>query len=192
MSKQLSMVVMLVLVGVVLLGCSTGLTRMGPGGVNPSMILTDVVYPNSLNPNMNYRVNMEFSDLEFLLAFFVKLVGFFSFCLFLGILVKRSAFALGFLIIWAILEQVIFGILGWKFVSWDAARTIKGFLPLESMARLIKEPATRLNAVQSVADQIGEQIDLNYHVQWYEFLLVAGWTSLFIYWSYVLLRKRDL
>ena len=30
-----------------------------------------------------------FSDLDYLLAFFVKLLGFFSFCLFLGILVKR-------------------------------------------------------------------------------------------------------
>jgi ABC-type transport system involved in multi-copper enzyme maturation permease subunit len=138
------------------------------------------------------ELSIVFSDLEFLLAFFVKLVGFFSFCLFLGILVKRSAFALGFLIIWAILEQAIFGILGWKFVSWDTASTIKGFLPLEGMARLIKEPVTRLNAVQSVADQIGEQIELNYHVHWYEFLLVLAWTALFVYWSYALLRKRDL
>jgi len=138
------------------------------------------------------ELSIVFSDLEFLLAFFVKLVGFFSFCLFLGILVKRSAFALGFLIIWAILEQVIFGILGWKFVSWDSARIIKGFLPLEGMARLIKEPVTRLNAVQSVADQIGEQIELDYHVQAYEFLLVMAWTALFVYWSYALLRKRDL
>jgi len=138
------------------------------------------------------ELSIVFSDLEFLLAFFVKLVGFFSFCLFLGILVKRSAFALGFLIIWAILEQVIFGILGWKFVSWDTARTIKSLLPLESMANLIKEPVTRLNAVQSVADQIGEKIELNYAVHWYEILLVLVWTALFVYWSYALLKKRDL
>ncbi len=138
------------------------------------------------------ELSIVFSDLEFLLAFFVKLVGFFSFCLFLGILVKRSAFALGFLIIWSILEQVIFGILGWKFVSWDTAKTIKSFLPLESMANLIKEPVTRLNAVQSVADQIGEKIELNYAVHWYEILLVLVWTALFVYWSYALLRKRDL
>ncbi|MDX1332627.1 MAG: ABC transporter permease subunit [Robiginitalea sp.] len=138
------------------------------------------------------ELSIVFSDLEFLLAFFVKLVGFFSFCLFLGILVKRSAFALGFLIIWAILEQVIFGILGWKFVSWDTAKTIKSFLPLESMANLIKEPVTRLNAVQSVADQIGEKIELNYAVHWYEILLVLVWTALFVYWSYALLKKRDL
>ncbi len=132
------------------------------------------------------------SDLEFLVAFFVKLVGFFSFCLFLGILVKRSAFALGFLIIWAILEQIIFGFLGWKFVSWDTAKIIKSFLPLESMANLIKEPVTRLNAVQSVADQIGEKIELNYAVHWYEILLVLAWTALFVYWSYALLKRRDL
>ncbi|TNF72983.1 MAG: ABC transporter permease [Bacteroidetes bacterium] len=138
------------------------------------------------------ELSIVFSDLEFLLAFFVKLVGFFSFCLFLGILVKRSAFALGFLIIWAILEQVIFGILGWKFVSWDTAKIIKSFLPLESMANLIKEPVTRLNAVQSVADQIGEKIELNYAVHWYEVLLVLAWTALFVYWSYALLKRRDL
>ncbi len=138
------------------------------------------------------ELSIVFSDLEFLLAFFVKLVGFFSFCLFLGILVKRSAFALGFLIIWAILEQVIFGLLGWKLVSWETARTLQSLLPLESMANLIKEPFSRLNAVQSVADQIGEKIELNYHVHWYEILLVLAWTALFVYWSYALLRRRDL
>ncbi len=138
------------------------------------------------------ELSIVFSDLEFLIAFFVKLVGFFSFCLFLGILVKRSAFALGFLIIWAIAEQVIFGLLGWKLVSWETAKVIKSFLPLESMSNLIKEPFSRLNAVQSVADQIGEQIELNYHVHWYEILLVLLWTALFIYLSYALLRKRDL
>jgi ABC-type transport system involved in multi-copper enzyme maturation permease subunit len=138
------------------------------------------------------ELSIVFSDLEFLLAFFVKLVGFFSFCLFLGILVKRSAFALGFLIIWSIVEQVIFGVLGWKFVSWETAKTIKSFLPLESMANLIKEPFTRLNAVQSVANQIGEKLELNYQVHWWEFLLVAAWTALFLYGSLALLKKRDL
>lgn len=35
-------------------------------------------------------------ELDFIFAYFLKLVAFFSFCLFLGVLVKRSAFALGF------------------------------------------------------------------------------------------------
>ena len=138
------------------------------------------------------ELSIIFSDLEYLLAFFIKLVGFFSFCLFLGIFVKRSAFALGFLILWAILEQLIFGLLGWKFVSWDTAKMIKGFFPLESMARLIEEPFSRLKAVQSVASQIGEEFSFDYQVHWYEILIVLCWTTIFIYWSYALLKKRDL
>lgn len=132
------------------------------------------------------------SDLEFLAAFFVKLVGFFTFCLFLGILVKRSAFALGFLILWMIVEQLLFGFLAWISASWDTAAAIKGLFPLQSMSNLIDEPFSRLNAVQSVAEQMGEKFDLDYHVHWYEILIVLGWTAIFAYGSYALLRKRDL
>ena len=66
------------------------------------------------------------------------------------------------------------------------------FFPLNSMFNLVKEPFTRLGAVQSVANQIGEEIALDYHVHWYEMLIVLGWTAIFIYLSYALLKKRDL
>ncbi|MEM8929487.1 MAG: ABC transporter permease, partial [Bacteroidota bacterium] len=138
------------------------------------------------------ELSIIFSDLEFVLAFFVKLVGFFSFCLFLGILVKRSAFALGFLILWQILEGIIRGLIRWKLFDGDTTERIMGFFPLQSMFNLIKEPITRLEAVQTVADQVGESIELNYYVNWYEFLIVTAWTLIFIYLSYALLKKRDL
>ncbi|MFH6601972.1 ABC transporter permease [Maribacter algicola] len=138
------------------------------------------------------ELSIIFSDLEFLLAFFVKLVGFFSFCLFLGILVKRSAFALGFLILWQIFEGFVRGMIRWKLFNEETTDTIMGFFPLNSMWNLIKEPVTRLEAVQSVADQVGEQIVLNYRTHWYEILIVLAWTAIFIYLSYVLLKKRDL
>jgi len=161
-----------------------------------ALISTVFVFVVSLILGLSYsdfnELPIIFSDLEFLLAFFVKLVGFFSFCLFLGILVKRSAFALGFLILWSIIEQVLFGILGWKFVAWDTANAIKGFFPLQSMSNLIKEPLTRLKAVQSIANEIGEQVTLNYHVHWYEIIIVLCWTAIFVYLSYALLKKRDL
>src|SRR5210317_1408848 len=51
------------------------------------------------------------SDLEYLLAFFIKLVGFFSFGLFLGILVKRSAFAVGAMLVWVMIEGFANGML---------------------------------------------------------------------------------
>lgn len=138
------------------------------------------------------ELSIIFSDLEFLLAFFVKLVGFFSFCLFLGVLVKRSAFALGFLILWQVFEAIVRGVLRWKFFDGETTDAIMGFFPLNAMWNLLKEPFSRLGAVQSVANQIGEQIALNYSVHWYELLIVLLWTALFVYLSYALLKKRDL
>lgn len=161
-----------------------------------SLISTVFVFVVSLILGLIYsdynEIGIIFSDLQFLLAFFVKLVGFFSFCLFLGIFVKRSAFALGFLILWAIVEQIVFGLLGWKVMSWDAAKLVKDFFPLQSMTNLIKEPFTRLSAVQNIGQQIGENMRFDYQVYWYEFLVVIFWTLLFIYLSYALLKKRDL
>ncbi|QBA64653.1 ABC transporter permease [Muriicola soli] len=138
------------------------------------------------------ELSIIFSDLEFLLAFFVKLTGFFSFCLFLGVLVKRSAFALGFLILWQVFEGFVRGMIRWKLFDSETTDAVMGFFPLNSMFNLIKEPFSRLNAVQSVANQIGEKVSLNYQVHFYEILIVLAWTSIFVYLSYVLLKKRDL
>jgi ABC-type transport system involved in multi-copper enzyme maturation permease subunit len=161
-----------------------------------SLVSTLFVFIVSLILGIAYsdfnEVSIIFSDLEFILAFFVKLMGFFSFCLFLGILVKRSAFALGFLIIWQIFEGIARGLMRWKLFDGDTTDAVMGFFPLQSMFNLIKEPFTRLEAVQTVADQVGETISLNYHVHWYEILIVLCWTSIFIYFSYALLKKRDL
>lgn len=161
-----------------------------------SAISTLFVFAVSLVLGLVYsdfnEASIIFSEMEYLLAFFFKLLAFFSFCLFLGMLVKRSAFALGFLILWAILEQVIYGLMGWKLMSWETADKIKDFFPLEAMANLIKEPITRLSAVQNIGKQIGEDMVFDYQVHWYEFLIVMTWTLIFIYASYALLRKRDL
>lgn len=138
------------------------------------------------------ELSIIFSDLEFIVGYFVKLLGFFSFCLFLGIFVKRSAFALGFLILWLIVEQLLFGLIGWKFTSWDTAQKIKNFFPLESMQNLVDEPFTRLSAVKNLGNQIGEDLNFDYAVHWYEILIVLCWTATFIYLSYSLLKKRDL
>lgn len=138
------------------------------------------------------EISIIFSDLEFLVAFFIKLIGFFSFCLFLGILVKRSAFALGFLIIWQFLEGIIRGIIRWKLFDSNTTDIVMGFFPLQSMFNLIKEPITRLKTVQTIADQVGEKITLNYGVHWYEILIVLIWATIFIYSSYILLKSRDL
>jgi len=122
-------------------------------------------------------------ETQFLLAYFVKLVGFFSLCLFFG-----SAFALGFLFILYILEWVIFGLITWKSTP-DFAFKVKSFFPLESMYKLIDEPFRRI--VMTKFPEKNE-IAYDYAVHWYEIAIVLAWTALFVFLSYRLLKKRDL
>ena len=138
-----------------------------------------------------------FSDLDYLFAFFIKLLGFFSFGLFLGVLIKRSAFAVAAMIVWLIIESLIKGYLYWTFRNVktgidEAVNSIMQFFPLESMANLIKEPFTRLGAVKSVANQIGENFTKDYSVSLFNIAIVLIWTAIFVYSSYALLKKRDL
>jgi ABC-type transport system involved in multi-copper enzyme maturation permease subunit len=130
------------------------------------------------------------TDLEYLIAFFVKLVAFFSFGLFLGILVKRSAFAVGAMLVWFWIESFTKGMLYWKFDAM--VDNVMQFFPLEAMNNLIKEPFTRLGAVKTVAKQVGEDLSKDFSVQPKDILIVLIWTAIFIYASYVLLKKRDL
>ena len=73
------------------------------------------------------EVGIIFSHMEYLFAYFIKLVGFFSFCLFLGVLIKRSAFALAFLVILYILEWLVFWGAYEIFDSADKAFHVKNF-----------------------------------------------------------------
>ncbi len=137
-----------------------------------------------------------FSDLQYLLAFFIKLVGFFSLGLFFGILVKRSAFAIGAILVWLLAENIFKGYLYWAFRNNnntdETVNTIMQFLPLEALSNLIKEPFSKLNAIKTAAHQIGETITKSYDVELTTIAIVLTWTFIFIYSSYILLKKRDL
>ncbi len=134
------------------------------------------------------EAHLIFRETEYLLAYFVKLVGFFSLCLFLGMLVKRSAFALAFLFVLYILEWIIFGIMTWQ-INEDFAVKVQNFFPLKSMYKLIDQPFQRI-AISKAPN--GQDFLYDFAVHWYEIAIVVGWTALFIFLSYRLLKKRDL
>tara|TARA_B110000444_G_scaffold256959_1_gene294445 strand:+ start:7920 stop:8759 length:840 start_codon:yes stop_codon:yes gene_type:complete len=136
-----------------------------------------------------------FTDLEYLVAYAVKLFGFFAFCLFLSILIKKSAFALGFLALWQVIEGIIFGLMKWKLsdlIPQVSVENLFQFFPLNALGNLIKEPFSRLSAVQNIADKIGEGFTKDYSVSFLNIVIVLIWSGLFIYGSYLLLKKRDL
>ncbi len=139
------------------------------------------------------EIGIIFSGLQYIAAYFLKLVAFFSFCLFLGVLVKRSAFALGFLVVWQVVEWLAYGLMKWRlFRDTDVADHISRIFPLNAMANLIKEPFSRLGAIQSAATQLGESFTKSYEVGFLNVLIVLLWTAFFVYGSYFLLKKRDL
>ncbi len=139
------------------------------------------------------EIGIIFSGLEYIGAYFLKLTAFFSFCLFLGVMVKRSAFALGFLIVWQVIEWLAYSVMKWRiFRDSDIAESVAQFFPLEAMSNLIKEPFSRLGVVQTAATQLGESFTKGYSVGLLNVSIVLIWTGIFIYGSYVILKKRDL
>jgi len=157
-----------------------------------SLVATVLLFLISLLIGLYYssytEINIIFRETEYLLGYFLKLVGFFSFCLFLGMLAKRSAFALAFLFVDYILEWIIFGLITWK-GSYELAEKIQNFFPLKSMYNLIKQPIQRI-VMSKFPDKT--EIAYDYALHWYELVIVLSWTAIFVFLSYRLLKKRDL
>ena len=157
-----------------------------------SLISSLIIFIISLILGFVYSSYNEWSiimrGIEFIPAFFLKLVGFFTFCLFLSVLAKRSAFALAFLFIDFILEWILFGIIGWK-SNVDTAEKVQSFLPLTSMSNLIKQPFQRI-AMSKFPEK--NSLDYDYAVHFDATLIVILWTAIFIYSAYYLLKRRDL
>jgi hypothetical protein len=94
------------------------------------------------------------------------------------------------MLVWFWIESFTKGMLYWKFETM--VDNVMQFFPLEAMSNLIKEPFTRLGAVKTVAKQVGEDLSKDFSVQPKDIVIVLVWTAIFIYASYVLLKKRDL
>ena len=164
-----------------------------------ALISTLFVFVVSLTLGILYSDYNEFSiiisDLEYLFAFFIKLIGFFSMGLFFGILVKRSAFAVGAIFVWIILENIFKGYLFWSFKDAESPSKsvdfMMQFLPGEAISNLIKEPFSRLGAVKTFANTMGKTFG-KAEIEMSAILIVSVWTLIFIYLSYALLKKRDL
>ena len=157
-----------------------------------SFVSTILIFLITISIGLYYSSYNEFNiiiqETNFLLAYFIKLIGFFSLCLFCAMLLKKSAFALGFLFILYVMEWIIFGLIAWK-ANIDLAEKIQNFFPLKSMYKLIDQPFQRI-AMTKFPDKT--EMAYDYAVHGHEIIIVLGWTALFIFLSYRLLKKRDL
>ena len=139
------------------------------------------------------ELGIVFSEMEYILTYFVKLIGFFSFCLFIGVLIKRSAFAIGFIFVWFLVEKISYLTLKFDIFNRDPrVDQVYAFMPLESMSNLIVEPFTRLSVIKNIQTAVGDTNVKDYSVHFSSILVVLVWTTLFIFLSYKIIKKRDL
>ena len=164
-----------------------------------AILTTVIVFIASLILGLIYsdfdEPSIIFSQMGYLGAFFLAHLVFFCFCLFAGILVKRSAFALGFVFVWYIFEGILNLLAKGVDTFYDTHiyDWLSHILPLNAMSNLIKQPFTKIDLVESALNQITvEGMDFGYDIEWIDIASVCIWSTLFIYLSYALLKKRDL
>ncbi|WP_298115065.1 ABC transporter permease [Flavobacterium sp.] len=139
------------------------------------------------------EVAIVFSELDYLIAFFVELLGFFTICLFLGVLIKKSAFALGFLLVWKIFEGICYLVMKWLFFdTWEKAYEALGYFPLQSISNLLPDPWRRLSILKSAGNQAGFDMSYDYSIHYSSIAIVLAWTAIFVFLSHYIIKKRDL
>ena len=135
-------------------------------------------------------VGLIFTDLQYFLGFFIKLISFFSFGLFMGIWIKRSAFAIGALFILYIIEGIIGLFLSFS-LNKETTEFIKSIFPFNSSESLIPNPIPRLDFIKQASNQFGVIQEQNYSVPIFNVIISLLWSALFIYGAYALIKKRD-
>ncbi len=144
-----------------------------------------------LNYSTEISASLIFSDLDYFVAFFVKLLSFFSFGLFLGVLIKRSAFAIGGMVVWYIAEKIIGAVLYSNF-SNTTSEFITSILPLNSSEALIPNPFLRMDTLKTISAQMGTELGGDYSVPYMNVIVSFCWALIFAYGAFFLIKKRDL
>lgn len=126
--------------------------------------------------------------------YFIKLFSFFTFLMFLSILLKKSMFVFLSFFGWFIVESILAGVESFtkmRGVQGDLELAMKdkfffsNLLPLHSMSELIPNPMMRLK----FAEMMGGKYEFHYPVE--SLIACLIWTAVFIAGSYFLLKKRD-
>jgi len=136
-----------------------------------------------------------YKEVFFIGNYFLKLFAFFCFLMFLSILLRKSVFVfLAFFAIW-VGEAILGGIETYTKVAGTQAAERNQILqndfffsklfPLESMSNLIPNPMLRLN----MAKAMGLKYEFTYPTE--SLIACLVWCAIFIFGSYLILKKRD-
>ena len=120
-----------------------------------------------------------FSKMIFLLGYFIELLTFLLFSMMVGILVKRTGFAIGLLFVYPIIELI---------VQQKIPESIQPFLPLNAMNHILRTPNTSL--IQFKSPEFN--VDLQTGLQGQDIIVALLYAALFTGISLWVIRNRDL
>lgn len=129
---------------------------------------------------------------EYIGAYVLKLLFFFTFALFLSFLFRKTAFALLMLFVWWVIESILtMSELYIRKFMGESLESItfhfNSFLPLNAASALIPFPRINLeNLMQDLPVFVAQPM------AWEPALTTVAYTVLFAWLSYVLLKKRNL
>ena len=136
-----------------------------------------------------------FKGMEYVGAYFLKLNLFFSICLFMSILLRKSAFAfLGLIVLWmgeGMITTAEFLIKAWVAKGFENVDPysffITNYLPLNTSSKLIDFPRMSMEGFV-----FGGSVFKYSPVDWTFVVAAVIYTGIFLFFSYRLLQKRDL
>ncbi|MBM7421022.1 MULTISPECIES: ABC transporter permease [Chryseobacterium] len=164
-----------------------------------TLISTIIVFAITLFLGFQYSKTTEsalvYKEMFFIGNYFLKLFAFFCFLMFLSILLRKSIFVfLAFFVLW--IGEWVLGMIE----TFSKIHGLKGpqrnevlqndfffskLFPLESMSSLIPNPILRLD----MAKAIGLKYEFTYPTE--SLIACLVWCALFIFGSYLILKKRD-
>lgn len=138
---------------------------------------------------------MTFKGIEFVGSYFLKLNLFFTICLFLSLLLRKSAFAfLGLIVLWmaeGAISTVEVGIKMWMAGGIENIDPygfyISNYLPLNVSSKLIDFPKINIEGFV-----MGGSIFKYATVDWTFVVAALIYIAIFLFFSFRLLKKRDL
>jgi ABC-2 type transport system permease protein len=120
-----------------------------------------------------------FGKMIFLLGYFIELLAFLLFSLMVGILVKRTGFAIGLLFVYPIIEVII---------QQKIPESVQPFLPLNAINHILRTPNTSL--IQFRSPEFNVELQTGLHAQ--DVFVTLLYAALFVGVSLWVIRKRDL
>ena len=120
-----------------------------------------------------------FGKMIYLLAYFIELATYLIFCLFFGILFKKTGITFIAHFVYLIIEPIL---------DYNLPDSITPYLPLNAMNGIIKTPNTSLIKIKSP----GFDYDFQEIISALDVGICLGYAIIFIGLSYLLLKKRDV